>query len=129
MKTFAIVLGCVTMVVVLLVAGVWIGATLSRGSLGATPLGWAMMGSGMMRGNWNWEDWASGRSCAGPGMMLQSWNNMPCGQGYNDPDTNEIASLEDAKAAVESYVERLGYTGLETTEVMEFGRNFYAIVA
>jgi hypothetical protein len=62
-------------------------------------------------------------------MIGQGWGTMPCGQGTNATDSNEIASLEDAKAAAERYVERLGYAGLETTEVMEFERNFYAIVA
>ncbi len=129
MKTFAIVLGCVTLALVLVVAGVWIGATLSRGPLNASPFGWPVMGTGMMGGNWNWDGQSPERNCAGPGMMRQGWDNMPCGQGYNAPDSNEIASLEDAGVAVERYVDRLGYTGLEITEVMEFERNLYAIVA
>ena len=38
-------------------------------------------------------------------------------------------SLEEAAPAFENYVERLRYEGLHVTEVMEFERNYYAIVA
>ena len=38
-------------------------------------------------------------------------------------------SLEEAAQAFENYVERLRYDGLHLTEVMEFERNYYAIVA
>jgi hypothetical protein len=129
MKTFAIVLGCVTLAVALVAVGVWIGVTFSGGPLNAGPLGWPMMGSGMMGGNWSWDGQSSGKSCAGLGMMGLGWDNTPCGQEAAVPGSSNIVSLEDAKAAVERYVDRLGYTGLEVSEVMGFERNLYAIVA
>ena len=69
-----------------------------------------IMGPGMMGGNWDWDD-------------------MPCGGAYTTPLEGETTSLEDAKAAIERYVEHLGYRDLHVTEVMEFERNYYAIVA
>jgi hypothetical protein len=57
------------------------------------------------------------------------WSQMPCSGAYSTPGEGEILSLEEAETAVHGYVERLGYTGLEVTEVMEFERNFYAILA
>ncbi len=72
----------------------------------------------MMGGNWNWND-----------MPFGSAQDMPCGQGYVIPGEGDVSSLEDVETAVHDYVERLGYTGLEVTEVMEFERNYYAIVA
>jgi hypothetical protein len=57
------------------------------------------------------------------------WSQMPCGGAYSTPGEGEILSLEEAETAVHGYVDRLGYTGLEVTEVMEFEGNFYAIVA
>jgi hypothetical protein len=72
--------------------------------------GYGMMGPGIMGGNWDWDE-------------------MPCGGAYATPGETEITSPEDVKAAVHDYVERLGYTGLEVTEIMEFERNYYAIVA
>jgi len=53
---------------------------------------------------------------------------MPCG-GYTASGQGKIASLDEAKAAVERYVQSLGYTGLAVHEVMEFERNYYAIVS
>jgi hypothetical protein len=72
--------------------------------------GYGMMGPDMMGGNWDCDD-------------------MPCGGAYSTPGEGEITSLEEVETAVHDYVERLGYTGLEVTEVMEFERNYYAIVA
>jgi hypothetical protein len=37
-------------------------------------------------------------------------------------------SIEEAQEAVERYVDSLGYGNLQPSEVMEFDRNFYAIV-
>ena len=72
--------------------------------------GYEMMGPGIMGGDWDWD-------------------NMPCGDAYATPGEGEITSLEDIETAVHNYVERLGHTGLEVTEVMEFERNDYVIVA
>ena len=55
---------------------------------------------------------------------------MPCAGGYAVPENRgDEITLEDAAAAVERYVERLGYDNLHLSEVMEFDYNFYAIVA
>jgi hypothetical protein len=67
---------------------------------------------------------------AGSSMMWAGQEAMPCGGAYVSPEEMGAAiSLEEAAEAVERYVERLGYTGLHLTEVMEFEHNFYAIVA
>ncbi len=103
--------------------------------------GYGMMGIGMMGGGQHWDempcdqDWQAsnmhGYGMMGTGMMGggPQWDEMPCGDANVTPDQGEVGSLEDAETAVHSYVERLGYTGLGVTEVMEFERNYYAIVA
>ena len=115
--------------------------------------GW--QGYGMMGGSWSGtpfdsaqdmpceEGW-QGYEVGGYGMMAPGtqcpvsaegeggdwdWSQMPCGGAYSAPGDGEILSLKEAETAVHGYVERLGYTGLNVTEVMEFERNFYAIVA
>ncbi len=120
MKTFLTVLGTIALAVVLVAGGVWLGTALVQRH-------WGIMGPWMMGGNWNDAPCAEGY--AGPGMMGGAWGSMPCGQGYTVPSSANALSLEEAEQAVESYVDRLGYSGLHATEVMEFERNFYAIVA
>ena len=125
MKTFAIVLGTIALAIVLVTAGVWGSTAWAQGrwgndmiDYGASGYGHGTMGPGMQRpelaegmgDNWNWD-------------------NMPCGGAYTTPGASEITSLEDVETAIHDYVERLGYTGLEVTEVMEFERNYYAIAA
>ena len=80
--------------------------------------GYGMMGPGMMGDDWDWDN-----------MPFGSADDMPCGDAYAMPGEGEITPLEDVEGAVHDCVERLGYTGLEVTEVMEFERNHYAIVA
>ena len=65
------------------------------------------------------------------GAPCDATGGMPCGQPYSAPGTagGEALSIEEAGAAVEAYVDRLGYEGLEVEELMEFDLNFYAIVA
>jgi hypothetical protein len=70
----------------------------------------------MMGGNWN-------------DVPFGSAQGLPCGEGYALPGEGDVSSLEDVEAAAHEYVDRLGYSGLEVTEVMEFERNYYAIVA
>jgi hypothetical protein len=115
MKTFAIALGTITLAVALVATGVWLGVTWAQSRWGYDMMGYGMMGPGMMGpigmgDNWDWDD-------------------MPCGDTYTTPGEGEITSLEDVETAVHDYAERLGYSGLEVTEVMEFERNYYAIVA
>ncbi len=142
MKTFVIVLGTITLAVVLVVAGflagsVWRQSRLGynvreNGVMGPNVMGPGMMGTsvqdvpciegqpgyGMMDDGWNWNDTPFG-----------SVQDMPCGQGYVNPGDGDVSSLEEVETAVQGYVERLGYSGLEVSEVMEFERNYYAIVA
>jgi hypothetical protein len=103
MKTFTIVLGTIALAAVLVIAGVWLGVAWTQGR-------W---GYGMM----------------GPGMMRSGWNNTPWGGRYVAPGDGDVASLEGVQETIERYVDSLGYTDLHVTEVMEFERNYYAIVA
>jgi hypothetical protein len=84
---------------------------------GAAGYGHGMMGPGRMGANWDWDE-----------MPFGSAQDMPCSGAYTTPGKGEISSLEEVETVVRDYVERLGYTGLEVTEVMEFERNYYAIV-
>ena len=83
----------------------------------------AGMGPGMMGYG------PGGDGMMGPDASGGDWDDMPCGDAYTAPGEGEFTSLEDVETAVHDYVERLGYTGLEVTEIMEFERNYYAIVA
>jgi len=132
-----IVLGVLALVMVFVTlvaaAGLWIGVTLVRERAEAAPVGGPMAGV-------EYDDWSrdGGPYTGGygePGMMWRDWDgtpsgptqDMPCAEGYAGSGT-EWGGWE-AMAAVERYVDRLGYTNLHVTEVMEFERNFYAIVA
>jgi hypothetical protein len=121
MKTFAIVLGTIALAAVLVIAGVWLGVAWTQGRWG-----YGMMGPGMMSTGWNNTPRSEGQR--GYGMMGSRCGNIRWGEGYVAPGNN-VASLEEVQEAIEGYVDRLGYTGLHVTEVMEFERNYYAIVA
>ena len=137
MKTFATVVGTITLAVVVVVAGflagsIWRQSRWSYDVMGNGMMGYGMMGSscqdapciedqpgyGMMGGYWNQND-----------MPFGSAQDMPCDQACMVPGEGDISSLEDVETAVHEYVERLGYTGLEVTEVMEFERSYYTIFA
>lgn len=139
-------------------AGLWIGVTWIRGQVhaGTASSDWIWdsrasgrdyVGPGMMWDNRGYggpgmmwrdgdqtphgptQDMPCAEGSAGPGMMWGGWEAMPCAQEYLPPDGEGVLSLEDAQAAVERYLDRLGYDDLHVTEVMEFEYNFYAIVA
>lgn len=140
MKTFAIVLGTITLAAILLAGGVWVGTTWAQGRWDSNMMGYGARGSALMGGNWtdvpcseNSQGYAMQRPESGggmgSGMMGSGWGDMPCGQGYVTPGEGDVSSLQDVETAVNNYTERLGYSGLKVTEVMEFDRNFYAIVA
>ena len=63
MKTILIVLGTVALAVVLIAAGLWIGAAWAQGRAGSNRIGYGPVGPGMM-----------GYGTAGSGMMGGSWN-------------------------------------------------------
>ena len=127
MKTFLITLGTITLTIILVAGGVWLGVTWAQGRPGYNAMGRGMMGTTWDNAPCN-EGW-QGYGMPGPGMMGRSWQDMSCDGGYTAPDDGSIASLEEVREAVESYLSRLGYTDLQVTEVMEFERNYYAIVA
>ena len=94
--------------------------------------GWVLWGRGL------WTGWGYGM---GPGMM-GAWNGAtaPCtasadrecagdpGRYDEAPVSSSALTIEDARAAVERYIDSQGYSGMEIAEVMEFEHNFYAIV-
>lgn len=98
----------VTLLAVALAIGSFGTALAQQGGPGGP--GWGP--GGMMGGNGGWG--------MGPGMM---------GGGYGYGATGQALKLEDARRAVENYLSRYGDPTLQVDEVMEFERNFYAIVA
>ena len=147
MKTFAIVIGTITLAVVLVIVGFWAGFMWSRESWGPNVMGYGIAGTSVQ--DMPCVDGDSGYGMMGPtgmapmtmgpGMMGGNWNrnatpfgsvqDMPCGYGYVVPNREDVSSLEDVDTAIDKYIGGLGYTGLHVTEVMEFERNYYAIVA
>jgi hypothetical protein len=85
-------------------------------------MGYGPAGSGMMGGR------QDGLACGAPGVTSGVQQGLPCG-GYTTSGQGEVTSLDEATAAVDRYVQSQGYTGLEVHEVMEFERNYYAIVS
>lgn len=79
-------------------------------------VGWGMMGGGrgygMMGGGAGWNRFQGG---------------CPAGGTIASPAAGDV-DIQDAQKAVEAYVRDLGYGDLEIVELMEFERNFYAIV-
>jgi hypothetical protein len=75
------------------------------------------------------------RGDPGPGMMGKSGAQVePCA-GWSYGASREAANstpdkltIDEAHEAVERYIARQGYSNMEISEVMEFERNFYAIV-
>ncbi len=84
-----------------------------------TTYGPGMMNSG--RGGYGMMNGNSGYSM-GPGMMNgNSWNN--------ETNTNAIPlTVDQARAAAETYIQSLNAQGLETSEVMIFDNNAYVVV-
>ncbi len=127
MKTFAIALGAVTLAILLVAVGVWLGASVIRNDWGYGMMGSGMRGPGMMGGWLNSNPSNSGdQAPCGNG-----WNMMgnTCGGTFGRAAGEPVADLKEAHQAVEDYLAQLGYTDLNVTEVMEFERNFYTIVA
>lgn len=123
--------------------GLWIGLTvvvvIALVVVGLTA-GWALWGRqlwhtgmfGVVPARADCGGWGYGM---GPGMMGgTSSPGAPCpGQGYGTGPEGTGASLgvltiAKAHEAVERYAGTLGYRNPEVSEVMEFERNFYAIV-
>jgi hypothetical protein len=65
----------------------------------------------------------------GPGMMGRGQPSGERCEGWDyGANSSDILTIEQAHEAVERYIATLGYPELEVAEVMEFERNFYAIV-
>jgi len=143
MKTW-VVIGTIALAIAVLGAGalagtVWaqnrwadnmMGAGYGPAGYGATGPGTTNpaapgYGYGMMGGDWDEDDMPFGPA---QDMPCYSGQDMPLGGAYTAPGAGEIASLEQAEAAIHDYIGRVGYTGLELSEIMEFDRNYYAIV-
>ncbi len=143
-----VVVGAVLLAIGLVAAGAWAGMVWGQDRWERNPVdcgapGYGMMGPGT-RGD---SGTACGYGTVGPRLMgsdadwdkmpcesardmpFGSAQDMPCGEAYTTPGDGKVASLEEVEAIVRAYVEGLGYTGMEVTEVMEFERNYYAIVA
>jgi hypothetical protein len=93
----------------------YFGRGMMGGPAGGGARDWGMMGSNRDAGTCG-----PGATTGGPGAA--------CGIDTTEAQ-GPVTSLEDAKAAVEAYVQSLGYAGLVVKEVMEFEKNYYAIVS
>ncbi len=127
-KTAVIALGTVALlglVVVLMVAGFAAGAVLTR-ARAANDGAW--YGPGMM--GYDADDYERGYGMMGdgPGYGMMGGKDW----AYRTPGQGDVASLDEAVAAFEAYVNdsgysRLGNARLEIVEVMEFEHNYYGI--
>jgi hypothetical protein len=120
----------IAVVIALVVGGLAMGWTLmSRQLWAAGPF--AAPGAAGIPADEGCAGWGYG---TGPGMMGGgATGTAPCaGWGYGSQPgaavSSDILSIEEAHEAVERYIAALGYPNLEVAEVMEFERNFYAIV-
>ena len=143
MKRAAITLGAVTLAVVLLAGGAWLGTAWAQDRWGHQMEGYGVGAATALcsGGASDWIDMHNDESWQGYGMMgdmpyNEGWHGHGmmggetfCGGAYLDSEGGEVTTLPEAQEAVEAYVDRLGYEGLHVTEVMEFERNYYAIVA
>ena len=119
----------------LVIVGLSIGWSLWGRSLwaaGPFTMPGTSAGAEQLGGCGRWGGWQGGM---GPGMMSRGTApEAPCAEwdygtstGATDAPSSTL-TIQDAHEAVEQYVASLGYANLEVAEVMEFERNFYAIV-
>jgi hypothetical protein len=97
-------------------------------------VGWWFVG----RNIWGGAVQAQGPGGRGPGGMMGGYGRGGMMGGYRGPlggpqvapgtTTGQPLTIEQAQEAVERYVSALGYSNLVVDEVMEFSRNYYAIV-
>jgi hypothetical protein len=129
MKTGLIILGAVVLALVLVAAGAlagfaFLGARHAAGTAGGGP--WMMAGRGWGMMGRNPGAAACSGGAFGTGMMGRSQGGA-CG-GYTAPQGGATIPMDEALSAANRYVDGLGTKGLEVGEVMEFERNFYALV-
>jgi len=126
MRKRSVALGAVVLILVLGMGSLGAGYVLAHPPGGCAPRGVSSMWSRM--GGYPGLGWS--------GCDLQDSTELGRGNCWmlgscavNLPSEGPVASLGEAQEAVEQYVKQLGYEDLHVTEVMEFERNYYAIVA
>ena len=120
MRKRLVALGAVTLLLVLGMGSLGAGYVLGHHPGGASPM-WSRMG-GHPGFGWSGCDSHEGAEFGRGHWVSGSCERISLSEGL-------VASLGEAQEAVEQYVEQLGYKDLHVTEVMEFERNYYAIVA
>ena len=122
----------VVVVVALVIVGLGIGWSLWGRSLWAAgpftmPMAAARTGTPQVCSGW---EGSLGPDAIGRGTA----SGAPCAEwsyGTSPSTTDTLPSaltIDEAHEAVEQYIASLGYANLEVAELMEFERNFYAIV-
>lgn len=100
-------------------AGLWIGRVFTPQAAALAP--WGISGGRMMGGVF----------AGGPGMMggrFDGRQGIMGGRGWVAPTSAEPLSIDEARTAVEAYLDRLGNADLEVGEVMIFENHAYAEV-
>ncbi|MEE8389866.1 MAG: hypothetical protein V3S14_03590 [Anaerolineae bacterium] len=88
--------------------------------------------TGQLEGCGGWGEWQDSigpriiSEGTAPAAPCTEWN-YTTGSGVTGASSG-VLTLEDAHEIVAQYVTSLGYTDLKVADVMEFERNFYAIV-
>jgi len=125
MRKRLVALGAVTLLLVLVMGSLGAGYVLGQPPWERTPGGassmWSRMG-GHPGVGWSGCDSHDGAEFGQGHRVSGSCERISLSEG-------PVASLGEAQEVVEQYVEQLGYEDLHVTEVMEFERNYYAIVA
>ncbi len=134
MKALLIWLAAIALAVVLVGGGVWMGMFWSHGYDGLGVLSPRAIRPGMMAGNnYYMEGTLPQQGQRGDPNTIEQPGTL-CDtscffDGKNISNSEPVGTMDEAVADVERYVEELGYSNLEVTEVMQFHRNYYAIVA
>jgi len=102
------------------------GMMTNGGMMGGYGTGNGMMTNGGMMGNYG-----TGNGMMVKGGMMESANGFAAGSqcGAATPDYGANAApitIDEAKTAVQTYLEGTGNTDLEIAEVLQFEKNFYA---
>ncbi|MCG2767454.1 MAG: hypothetical protein L6435_03625 [Anaerolineae bacterium] len=125
MRKRLVALGAVTLLLVLVMGSLGAGYVLGHAPGGHAPGGASPMWSRM--GGHPGVGWSGCDLHEGAEFGRGHWVSGSCERIF--PSEGPVASLGEAQEAVVQYVEQLGYEDLHVTEVMEFERNYYAIVA
>jgi hypothetical protein len=115
MKRLALVLGTIGLIGVLGTGAFALGATWNHARRADNAVGYGTMRPG----------YGAYEPGYGPGYGMMGPRNSP----YGVPEQGNTSSIDEARSAFQAYVDRLGYSGLQVAEVMEFERNYYAIIA